>query len=165
MENVKKAISLDPNNVDILYGYGFVLRADGQFDEAIQQFQKAISLDPIPPFYYFNNLGRAFFNTGRSKEATVAFRSALKRLPHPLVIARLGSCLVSEGKPQEALYEFDKALSKSAKAVTWVIGNRAIALVGIGRSEDAIETMQVLISQRPEDPDGYLYFSAQRGLT
>jgi adenylate cyclase len=158
-ENVKKAYSLDPNNSDILYGYGHVLNMAGQFDKAILLFQKAITIDPIPPFFYFARLGWAYSQTGRSEEASAEFKLALEKRAFPVLFARLGCSFISGGRLQKALDEFDKAMSKSGKAQTWIVGNRAIALIGIGKSEEAIKIMQDLVSNKPEDPDGYLFLS------
>ena len=160
IENGKKAISLEPSNSDVNNLYGYVLTLAGEHKKAIPVLEKAISLDPIPPFWYLTRLGWAYYYTGQNREARVVFLRAMDRSPGiPTSHACLGCALVAVGKPREALVEFDKALGLHRKPPTWFIGSRAIALVEIGKPEEAVTTMQDLISRQPDDADGYMLFS------
>jgi len=135
MKNSEKAISLEPNNSDMNFGHGLILNIAGEYKKAIPLFEKAIKFDPIPPFFYFGALGLAYFRTGQDEEAVEKFKKASEGSPpgFPKYIAFLGCTLLSEGKPKKALIEFDKALKGNRKPQTWIIGNRAIALVGRSR--------------------------------
>lgn len=159
LENAKKAISLDPNNADILYGYASVLDAMGQFSKSIPLYERAISIDPISPWYCFSGLGWACFSTGRREEAATAFKSALERRGPPFNFIYLACALISEGKPREALDLLERALTESKRVKTAFIGNRAIALVGIGKPDEAVKTMRDLIRSNPKDPEACRFFS------
>jgi len=164
IENGKKALSLDPNNTDLNYIYGYILSKAGEFKKAIPMLQKAIRLGPIPPSYYYRRLGNAYFLAGQKREASVTFKRAVDRSPdNATAHASLGRALIAAGKSGDAVVEFDKALSLnphySLHSRGWYIGNRAVALVGIGKPEEAITTMQDLVSRRPDDADGYTSFS------
>jgi len=169
IENGKKALRLDPNNADINYIYGNVLNEAGEFKKGIPMLQKAIRLGPIPPWYYQARLGFAYFWTGQKREARVAFMRAVDRSPgNAIAYVALGRALIAAGKPGEAVVEFDKALSLNPHYVFqsrgWYIGSRAVALVGMGKPDEAITTMQDLVSRRPDDADGYRLFSIVLGF-
>lgn len=55
--------------------------------------------------------------------------------------------------------ELDKALRNPGWEKSNIIGTRAIALVMIGQPDEAITTMQDLVSRRPDDVRGYGLFS------
>ncbi len=40
----RRALDLDPDSIDANYVLGLVLKAQGRFEEAVEQFQKAIDL-------------------------------------------------------------------------------------------------------------------------
>lgn len=52
--------------------------------EAIEFYQKAIRLDPIPPSWFTSSLGRSYRDAGRYEEAIVTFKNLLSRAPNDL---------------------------------------------------------------------------------
>ena len=169
IENGKNALSLDPNNADINYIYGNILNEAGEFKKAIPMIHKAIRIDPIPPWYYQLRLGFSYFWTGQKMKARMRFERAVDRSPgNAIAYVGLGRALIAAGKPGEAVVEFDKALSldphNNFLSRGWYIGNRAVALVGMGKPEEAITMMQDLVSRRPDDANGYRFFSVVLGF-
>jgi len=49
MEHYRKSIQINPNNAEALNDLGVALAAQGRFDEAIENYRKAIQIDRICP--------------------------------------------------------------------------------------------------------------------
>jgi adenylate cyclase len=77
----ERAVSLSPNHATCLQVLGSSLIYAGRPLEAIPLIEKAIRLNPIPPFRYFWILGKAYRDVGRYEEAIVAFKKAIQRSP------------------------------------------------------------------------------------
>ena len=68
------------------------------------------------------------------------------------VATDLGVCLLSAGRPEEALGELQKALARDP-AHRLALYNRVVALLQLGRDEaDAVDAWQVLLKRHPDDP-------------
>jgi Tfp pilus assembly protein PilF len=77
--------------------------------EAIQQFEKAISLKPNEPLLY-NNLGMSLLQHGENSQAVRAFQEALEvGEPHPKIYNNLALALCKLGKYPEALEVFKRS--------------------------------------------------------
>jgi len=48
-DEVRRAISLNPNNAMAHQFYGYYLSATGQFEAAIAEMKRALELDPLSP--------------------------------------------------------------------------------------------------------------------
>jgi Flp pilus assembly protein TadD len=98
----------DPINVDILVEHGICLSDLDCFDEAIERFQLALSLDPCHAGAWYN-LGITQFRMGQQDEAIVSMTRAHQADPQsPLTLAVLGSWLFNGLEGDD---ELDTALS------------------------------------------------------
>lgn len=77
----EKAITLSPNYADAVAELGDVLSFVGRPEEAIELIEKAMRLNPTPPSWYLDNLGRAYLLTKQYEEAIVTFKRVLNRNP------------------------------------------------------------------------------------
>jgi TolB-like protein/class 3 adenylate cyclase/tetratricopeptide (TPR) repeat protein len=78
---LKKAISLDPNNADWLAGLGGVLLWADRPEEAIKVIRQAMHLNPKYPPLYLWNLGHAYLLTKKYEEAIEILKESLTRNP------------------------------------------------------------------------------------
>ncbi|MSP60028.1 MAG: tetratricopeptide repeat protein [Myxococcales bacterium] len=75
------ALQLDGRRADAHSGIGILFEARGDgADKAIDEFRKAIELQPGQPAFY-NNLGFALYKRGRDLEAIEAYRKGLQQDP------------------------------------------------------------------------------------
>ena len=89
-------------------GLGYVLARQGQTDEAVAEFRKAIDADPkFTPAY--NNLGKALAEQGKLEEAAHYYQLSLAQKPTAAGYNALGSVLRKLGKTDEAAEQFAKA--------------------------------------------------------
>ena len=91
-------------------GLGFVLAQQGRNDEAVEQFRKALELDPkFTPAY--NNLAEALVKQGKLAEAAATYRSSLEQKKSATVHSGLGSVLLKMGEKEAAEEQFRAALA------------------------------------------------------
>lgn len=72
-KELQRAISVDPNNAMAHQLYGYLLSAQGRFEEAIAEMKRARELDPLSPNKQ-NSLGATLYRAGRYDEALEQFR-------------------------------------------------------------------------------------------
>lgn len=73
--------SLEINrNVDVYNRLGIALRRKGRYVEAIEEYNKALSVNPMDEILHYN-VGKALIEAGQKAEAAKAFRKALEINP------------------------------------------------------------------------------------
>ena len=99
----KEAIALAPNSASAQVFMGIILTFAGRPEEGIRHLEQGLRLDPIPPGWYYRNLGMAYFTARRYENAIVACKKALKRAPNDLLThAILASAYSWAGREEEA---------------------------------------------------------------
>src|SRR4030067_935273 len=84
---------------------------EGDVDEAIAEYQKAISLDNQSPLLYVD-IAALYLNTNRTNEAMAACRDALTLDPDYLPAHYLlGGVYSAAGKYREAVSEYERVLT------------------------------------------------------
>jgi serine/threonine protein kinase/Tfp pilus assembly protein PilF len=120
----KRAVELNPNDVDVRAQYSFYLACMGRMNESLAEMKIAYSFDPLlDPV----NLGFVLLRMGRLGEARDQFQKSLELEPgraHSLWL--LGHIEVLQGRHEEGLARIRRALSLS--------GNNVIILAGYGWS-------------------------------
>ena len=85
----ERAVALNPNGADAYAQLAYSLNASGKSTEAIEFCNKAIRLNPMPPSYYYHQLGNASSCAGQLEEAKRAYEKAIQLEPTNL-FAHLG---------------------------------------------------------------------------
>ncbi|MEC9170258.1 MAG: tetratricopeptide repeat protein, partial [Pseudomonadota bacterium] len=69
-----------PQNTDVAYNYGLLLKEAERFDDAQKQLSKAIAINPN---YHvaFHALGNLMSELGRNEEAQLAYEKAIAKNP------------------------------------------------------------------------------------
>ena len=96
---IEKALRLEPNDVDVIGAAAWVASATGRLPEAIELYEKAVSLDPLHPGN-LAELGRLYLRVGRIDDAFDAFdlvRAIRPRLLSPGFGYAFRSCLHDAG--------------------------------------------------------------------
>jgi len=112
---VRRAISLNPNNAMAHQFYGYYLSATGQFEAAIAEMKWALELDPLSPNKQ-NSLAATFYRARRYDEALQYFR----QVPDPDANSesrhrRIAAIYESKGMQGEAVAELLVALRLAGK--------------------------------------------------
>jgi adenylate cyclase len=100
LAEVEKAISLNPNNAELLAISAGVLPWLGRPKVALDNIQRAMRLNPHFPDWWYGNARDALFHSGHFEEALAAAKKAKPTLWNtmtlPLVYAQLGKEMKAE---------------------------------------------------------------------
>ena len=137
-ENYQKALSLEPENSDVLYSLGGGLYfAIGRWKDAIRMMKKSIEFDPLRPISHLN-LGNILTHAGRYDEAITYFKKALELDPQfQRGHLYLGRNYMLLGKPEMAL----KEMQQENLEVFRVFG-MALAYHATGQNKKADEALK-----------------------
>ena len=78
---VEKAVSLNPSGADVHAWKASVLTACGRHAEALETMQRAIRLNPLPPAWYYVQLGRIYCFCGDYQEALKHLEKTREAIP------------------------------------------------------------------------------------
>ncbi|MBI5643613.1 MAG: tetratricopeptide repeat protein [Deltaproteobacteria bacterium] len=89
---------------------GFAYREEGLLDEALDEYRKALTIEPQNPVL-LNNIGVAHLMLGNIDEAIKAIKSSIQARPdYPESHNSLGYAYFTKGRIDEAIVEYNEAL-------------------------------------------------------
>ena len=108
-EEARRALELDPGNLDAHYAYGNLLMGLGRHDEAIREMQSAERLDPLSSGTQ-STLGRVLYRARRYAEAEPHLKRAIELDPQNYgAYGRLGDLYEQMGRYPEAIANLEKS--------------------------------------------------------
>jgi serine/threonine protein kinase/Tfp pilus assembly protein PilF len=115
---------------------------------------RAIALTPESADAYLVR-ARVRRRSGDRRAALADVEAALALLPGDPRLLELRGLLKTEmGNPQGGLIDLDRAMLRGASGIARV--SRALALMALGRDEDAVRDWSLALESDPEDPRAYL---------
>jgi Tfp pilus assembly protein PilF len=107
----QKALEIDPAYAEAQTNLGIALSEQGRWADAVAAYRKALSMPIYPtPEIAYANLGWAYLNLERLREAEEAYRTAVQLQPKfAQAYYFLGVVLEKEGQRSEALAAFRAA--------------------------------------------------------
>ncbi len=142
----KTSLALEPK-AEIYSDLGFIMARLGKSDAARADYQKALALDPSCASAHFN-LAVSFVQAGKLGEAESHYRKALPGRPTAETHNGLGYVLARQGRADEAIAEFRKAIDSDAK-FTPAYNNLAEALANEGKLEEAEHYYKLSLAEKP----------------
>jgi Flp pilus assembly protein TadD len=149
-----KSVAMDPRDAEAWYYLGRTKYNEERFADAIRPFQECLLLDPRNTKAE-DNLGLSFAAIGRNDEAVAAYQKAISWQSDSLVKDSgpdidLGSLLLEENKPQEAVGHFKQGIEISPDE------SRAHAGLGkayskLGQLENAQSELEKAVQLAPEN--------------
>lgn len=110
-KEVKRAIELNPNSVEVHFFYARFLRAFGRFQEAISEITKAQELDPLSA-EIINTSGITYYWARKYDEAIAKYRRSLELDPNNNVTHNyLADAFARKGMFSESIAEEQKSLT------------------------------------------------------
>jgi adenylate cyclase len=111
----EKAVEQRPNFAYVHFHLAMALRSNGQYDEAILRYKKALQLNPIRPLTYLNNLAWAYLSSKQYEKAISIWNEVLERNPDYLFayMGLTGAYWLTGSKDQA---------QQAAQHSQWVIG-------------------------------------------
>jgi tetratricopeptide (TPR) repeat protein len=114
IEDLKNAVQLQGDKASAHNNLGLSYFEKEDFEEAISEFSKAISIEPHP--FHLNNRGLAYYHLGLYDEAKTDYDEAIKKNPDDsLVFFNRGNVFLNKLQFDEAHKDFDTAISKEPK--------------------------------------------------
>lgn len=164
----------DTDTVLEMYHYtnGTFMELNGYLDDAIQEYQDAISFNPQEGFYHYN-LGVALLKNGQYNEAFKELSEALKLNPDNLearcaladVHCEIGMNLGLEGRTEEAVTEFREAIAidpgypeyhASLGKALLEIGQASTGATGSAVLREAVAELRKALAMDPDCMDARL---------
>ena len=142
-EMADRAVALNPNSFGAWSARGWVCRAAGLLQEAVQSFERAIRMNPIDPLLHpsFVGMGIALIELRRFDEAIVAGKKAQRQKssfwPAYCCLASAFAHLGREPEAREAvarLLEFDPAFTISAFIARGGQSNAKLLIEGLRKA-------------------------------
>ncbi len=147
LEEMKKALTLDPLSYSINTGIGHVLYLSRQYDLAIDQYRKVVESDPefVPARLWF---GRPYLQKGMFKEAIEQVEEAV-RLSHETTVslATLAQAFAAAGRIADAKKLLDKLLTRGTQQYVpsyWI----ALVYTSMGKKDEAMKYLERAFLER-----------------
>lgn len=133
---------------------GAALADEGRYDRAIEQYHKALQINPNYPNAYAN-LGFALAKQGKVEESITQFLKALELKPRDHeTLSNLGVALLLQSRYAEAVEYLSEAVALNphfAKAQN----NLGVALNRQGRTQEAIDHYLIALQLDPDYAEAY----------
>jgi Flp pilus assembly protein TadD len=142
----EKSLELEPK-AEIYSDLGFTMARLGKPDEALADYRKALELDPNCASAHFN-LAVGFVQGSDFAQAESHYRKALQGKPTAEAHNGLGYALARQGRADEAIEQFRKAIDANPK-FTPAYNNLAEALAKQGKLEEADEYYRRSLAEKP----------------
>jgi len=134
---IGRAHDLDPLSLTISTDMGFDFYYKRKYDEAIQQFQKTLQMNPKFPLAHLW-LGRAYQQKGMYEDAIAEYEKADDALPGWIVtLAGIGNVYGVSGKKKEAREMLERLEKLSQRKYVTPYGV-ALVYVGLGDKDQAL---------------------------
>ena len=116
MEQMRKAIELNPDNAPALNYLGYTYAEQGiNLDEAEQLIRRALAISPHDGFY-IDSLGWVFYQRGDYAQAVEYLERAVAIAgDDPTIAEHLGDAYLKAGRPGDALRVYRDALSRATE--------------------------------------------------
>ncbi len=141
-----RSLAVEPK-AEIYSDLGFVLDRQGKGEEAVENYHKALALDPECASAHFN-LAVSLLRRNKLDEAAVQYREVLHLKPTADAYNGLGYVLSKQGKVDEAIAQFGEAIRVNPK-YTAAYNNLAGNLIKQGRLDEAASYYRISLSQKP----------------
>jgi protein O-GlcNAc transferase len=150
----KKVLKMNPNHSHSLNLLGIIAHHGSNNDMAVRLISRAVQNDPANPTYH-NNLGNAFKEQGKLREAVSCYQKALKLKPdYAAPYNNMGNALQNLGKLKEAISCHQKTIQLKPDYVG-AYNNIGNAFYSAGNLDEAVSWYEKALHLEPHYPEAY----------
>jgi tetratricopeptide (TPR) repeat protein len=148
--SLKEAIAMNSLYVHAFHELGMIYLVQDKFDDALKQFDRAISISPNNPIRY-ETVSDILIRRQRWEEAEDYLLRAVKLdLVYPILYAQLGKVLFSQKKTEKAAKFFERALAKEPDNTSY-LNSLGICMKDMNKFNEAIDYYNLALKHRPSD--------------
>lgn len=114
IDELERAVTLNPNDADILMDYGYYLGYLGSPEQGLKEASRAMRLNPYYPEWYLSELGQIYFECRRYADAVSTCERV--RRAEPLTLLYLAAGYAALGRDREAEAAVERLLYLDPKA-------------------------------------------------
>ncbi|MBF0445620.1 MAG: tetratricopeptide repeat protein [Magnetococcales bacterium] len=130
-----------PNHIDAINLLGLIAQKINRYDLALEQFQRAINIDPNIAILYYN-MGTSLYQLDRKEESVSVVKKSISMDPnYPEAYSSIGNTLTELGELDEAVENLQKAITIKPDFAD-AHYNLAIALKKQGKWDEAVTHFQ-----------------------
>ncbi|MEN6321749.1 MAG: tetratricopeptide repeat protein [Syntrophaceae bacterium] len=156
----KKMTEMEPNASAPYCGLGNALVASGDLDGAEEAYMKAVEIDPSETGVFYSRLAHVYVSAGHAIRAEKVYRKCLEfQFNEPLYHCGLGDILIKQGKVNDALDEYKKAVQMNSASGGAYYNRLGNALAREHYYLQAIEAFKKAITVDPHNPFYYVHLA------
>lgn len=145
-----RAIAANALYVHAYQERGLCLLESGKTEEAINEFESAITISPNNPVRY-EIIAEILYKAEKYQQAEHYLMQAISlELAYPELFAQLGKTLFAQKKPEKAAQFFEKALKRDPKNTSF-LNSLGICYKELGKAEEALERYNLALKINPSD--------------
>ena len=134
---------------------GLALAQVGKNEEALAEYQKALSMDAEQP-YIQANMAQALSGLGRNEEAIASYEQAIALNPDDAnFYTNMGVILGKMGKTAESEQAFEKAVAMNPGGAATNFFNLGATLVNVGNTNGAVAAFRKSVQADPNYAEAY----------
>lgn len=148
-KDLTRAIEQNPEEDYFLASRGDVYRSAGKYKNAIEDYTAAIEIDPSSGYYYYAR-GWSYELSGNDEMAMEDYNTGIDLdKDYPYLFVTRGDLYKKQGKNDLAKADYEMVMQKDTVAEDGSC--RQYALIGLERNDEAIEWMDKIIEEDPND--------------
>ena len=158
---------MDPDLSHVHWVYAMALLSMERYKDAIPWIEKAIRLDPIPPFWYAGRVAWCYFWLGYTKKSINMLNRIIDDCPSHMYTYWswiLSMALLQDGRSEEALGTLEKTLTLDPEPPIFFMGTYTVALHATGKPEKGIAVMENLMRKYPDNPQVLRHLARLMGM-
>jgi len=157
IEVFERLTEMEPDAPSVYCALGDAYIASGNFDRGDEAYEKAAELEPLDASSFYFRMANSYLRMEVFDYAERAVRNSIALNPHsPLYFCALGDTLIKQGRFDEGVSAYDKAINLDPHGAGVYCNRLGKAFAKDRHHEKAIAAFERAIASDPKNPFYYL---------